>query len=252
MQLTEQQFYLLLIIVPALVTAIIVYALGSLQRQRIVDQLKQTMSGLEQQIDAQLEQIHEYKTEHALDQQRIENLQSGIQQHLQEQQQLRQKQEQLIEQLHQSQTDYKTLQTEQTKERQHMDEKLQDFDLCTGLLACFPARALFDGFPVFEKTGREGPETIAWLDGSPAEQQAVSMLNQATGNDVRVLVMNDATAHGAADMSRAVVALGYRHGYRGTAVAAVFHLITCFSIGTACAAWPRDVRFCCIAARGFS
>lgn len=128
MQLTEQQFYLLLISVPALVTAIIVYALSNLQRQRIVDQLKQKISELELHIDAQHEQIHQSRTEHALDQQQIENLQHRIQQHEQERHQLQQRQEQLIDQLHQSQTDYKTLQTEQAKERQHMDEKLQDFE----------------------------------------------------------------------------------------------------------------------------
>ena len=128
MQLTQQQFYLLLIIGPALVTAIIVYLLVNLQRQRIVNQLSKTLSEQEQNIALQLEEVHQYKTDHALAQQQIENLQHNIEQYQREQQELRRKQDELVQQLHQAQTEYQTLQTAQSKERQHMDEKLLEFE----------------------------------------------------------------------------------------------------------------------------
>ena len=128
MQLTQQQFYLLLIIGPALVTAIIVYLLASLQRQRMVGQLSKTLSEQEQNITLQLEELHQAKTDQALAQQQIETLRHSIEQYQHEQQELRRKQDELVQQLHQAQTDYQTLQTAQSKERQHMDEKLQDFE----------------------------------------------------------------------------------------------------------------------------
>ncbi len=128
MQLTQQQFYLLLIIGPALVTAIIVYLLASLQRQRMVGQLSKTLSEQEQNITLQLEELHQAKTDQALAQQQIETLRHSIDQYQHEQQELRRKQDELVQQLHQAQTDYQTLQTAQSKERQHMDEKLQDFE----------------------------------------------------------------------------------------------------------------------------
>lgn len=128
MQLTQQQFYLLLIIGPALVTAIIVYVLANLQRQRMVNQLSKTLSEQEQNISLQLDELHQYKTDHALARQQIETLQHSIEQYQREQQDLIRKQDELVQQLHQAQTDYQTLQMAQSKERQHMDEKLQEFE----------------------------------------------------------------------------------------------------------------------------
>ncbi|MDJ0832696.1 MAG: DNA recombination protein RmuC [Gammaproteobacteria bacterium] len=128
MQLTQQQFYLLLIIGPALITAIIVYVLANLQRQRSVSQLSKTLAEQEQNIALQLEELHQSKTDQALAQQQIENLQQSIAQYQREQQELRRKQDQLVQQLHQAQTENQTLQTAQSKERQHMDEKLQEFE----------------------------------------------------------------------------------------------------------------------------
>ena len=44
MQLTEQQFYLLLILGPALLTAIIVYALGAFSRHRMIQKYQQQLA----------------------------------------------------------------------------------------------------------------------------------------------------------------------------------------------------------------
>jgi hypothetical protein len=59
------------------------------------------------------------------------------------------------------------------------------------------------------------------------------VFDNATGDDIGILVVDSAAAHGSADMTRAVVSPGYCDADQGAAMATVFHLLSCFSPGQA-------------------
>lgn len=128
MQLTEQQFYLLLIILPALLSGIIVYFITLSSRNRIIAKIDLDLSEQQQQLSLRLGQIQQLQTDLALNQQQIQNLQSIVAEQKLQRSELQQKNDLLLRQLHQSQTEVKMRQVEQQKERQHTEEKLRQFE----------------------------------------------------------------------------------------------------------------------------
>lgn len=128
MQLTEQQFYLLLIILPALLSSIIVYFVTLGSRNRIIAKINQDLSERQQQLSIRLGQIQQLQMDLALNQQQRDNLQSIVTEQKVQRSGLQQKNEMFQQQLHQSQIEVNTLHVEQEKEHQHTQEKLQQFE----------------------------------------------------------------------------------------------------------------------------
>ena len=121
MLLSEQQLYLLLATVPALITFIVVYLLT-----RHIH--KKSMTELSATLQDHIKLNHKNETELALKQQSLELLQvqssalQGQLEHIQNQNQA------ITAELHRSQTDNEKLLLEQQKERQYTDEKLQQLE----------------------------------------------------------------------------------------------------------------------------
>lgn len=129
MQLTEQQFYLLLITIPALITGIVVYFFSTLSRNRIVASLNQALTLKRQALSDKELQLQKAATDLAVNNQQIDNLQQNLLELQQHRNDLQHKNEEIFQQFHVSQTEVKKLQVEQQKERQHTDEKLQQLEL---------------------------------------------------------------------------------------------------------------------------
>ncbi|MBC8212559.1 MAG: DNA recombination protein RmuC [Gammaproteobacteria bacterium] len=128
MQLTEQQFYLLLAIVPALISGILIYTLTVSLRNRIITALREELLQ-QQQLTANLNiNLHQAETRLAVKNQNILHLQSQSQELKQQFTDLQLNREKIIQQYHLAQTSIKALQVEQQKERQHSDEKLQQLE----------------------------------------------------------------------------------------------------------------------------
>ena len=128
MQLTEQQFYLLLAIVPALISGILIYILTVSLRNRIITALREELLQ-QQQLTANLNiNLHQAETRLAVKNQNILHLQSQSQELKQQFTDLQLNREKIIQQYHLAQTSIKALQVEQQKERQHSDEKLQQLE----------------------------------------------------------------------------------------------------------------------------
>jgi len=128
MQLTEQQFYLLLIIGPALITAIFVYALTAISRSRLAERYRQQIDSQQLSLNEQEHQLKQFTTDLALSHQQIEHLQTAITDQQNRNQELLGKYEALGDQFHHAQTDIKKLEVEQLKERQHSEDKLQQLE----------------------------------------------------------------------------------------------------------------------------
>ncbi|MDJ0881706.1 MAG: DNA recombination protein RmuC [Gammaproteobacteria bacterium] len=128
MQLTEQQFYLLLILGPALLTAIIVYALGAFSRHRMIQKYQQQLESRQLSLDEQEQQLKQFTTDLALSHQELEHQRITIQEQQQKFQVLQDKFEVLNDHFHQAQTEIKRLEVEQLKERQHSEDKLQQLE----------------------------------------------------------------------------------------------------------------------------
>jgi DNA recombination protein RmuC len=124
MQLTQQQFYLLLALGPALISAIVVYVISTYYRNRSVEKISQQLELNQQKLTAQENQLVHASTDLALSHQRAEHLQDSINNLHQLNTSIEKKYEASTEQFHLAQTEIKKLQVEQQKERQHTDEKL--------------------------------------------------------------------------------------------------------------------------------
>jgi DNA recombination protein RmuC len=128
MQLTEQQLYLLLISVPALISAVLVYTLSAIARHRYQNRTDTELFLKQQLIEENNSQLQGLKTELALSQQQSHNIQQHLDEIQRQNQTQTQKNEELQRQLHAALTEIKKLQVEQQKERQHSDEKLQQLE----------------------------------------------------------------------------------------------------------------------------
>ena len=128
MQLSEQQFYILLATVPALITAILVYALTAYVQQRQRRKMQQSIAETGQQLKEREQDLHQFSTDLALKQQKIDGLNEALLELRQRGEQLQHKNESLTQQLHQEQTRMETMQVEQVKERQYTEEKLQQLE----------------------------------------------------------------------------------------------------------------------------
>ena len=121
MLLTEQQLYLLLATVPALITSIVVYLLARHSHKNSISELSLTLQDY-------LRLNHKNETELALKQQSLELLQvqsSALQGQLEH---LESRNHAITAELHRSQTDNEKLLLEQQKERQYTDEKLKQLE----------------------------------------------------------------------------------------------------------------------------
>ena len=125
MQLTEQQFLLLLISVPALISGILVYLISGIYRQRTVTSLQQQLHTQQQSIAEKESRSQQMTTDLALARQQIDQLESTISTLEQRNLQIQQHHENTLQDYHQAHTALKQLQVEQQKERQHAEEKLQ-------------------------------------------------------------------------------------------------------------------------------
>jgi len=128
MQLTEQQFYLLLIIGPAVISAIVVYAITAIYRNRSIQTLSQQLDYSRNQLSDNENQLKQFTTDLALSHQHIEHLKTTIDELQQHRDSNQQKHENLAQQFHHAQTEIQKLQVKQQKERQHSEEKLQQLE----------------------------------------------------------------------------------------------------------------------------
>ena len=94
-------------------------------------------------------------------------------------------------------------------------------DLRACLFIGFPQGALLGGFAQFQKTGRQRPLAQARLDGTAAEQDLIAPDRQATGNDVRILIVHGLAT--GADCALAAVAIRYAMFHGVTTVTAKIH-----------------------------
>ncbi len=128
MALTEQQFYILLICGPALLSCIVVYAICAVYRNRAVSRLQQMLeqsNGEVQDANAQLQQA---STQNALALQNIEHLQETLHELQKQHDRLSQRNEVLANDLNQAQNQAKQLELLQRQERQHQEEKFQQLE----------------------------------------------------------------------------------------------------------------------------
>jgi DNA recombination protein RmuC len=128
MQLTDQQFYLLLAFVPALISAILVYVVTYTVRNRIIASLRQELQQQQQQITNQNINLHQAETRLAVKNQSLLHLQSQYQELKNQFSDLQLNREKVIQQFHLAQTSIKALQVEQLKERQHTEDKLMQLE----------------------------------------------------------------------------------------------------------------------------
>lgn len=125
MQLTEQQFLILLICVPALISGILVYIISSIYRHRAVIALQQQLHSQQQDLTEKDRLHQQMSTDLALTRQHIDQLESSITTLEQRNLLIQQHHEKTLDDYHQAHTALKQLQVEQQKERQHAEEKLQ-------------------------------------------------------------------------------------------------------------------------------
>lgn len=128
MQLTEQQFYLLLIILPALITGIIVYFITMINRNRIISRHKTSYeSQLEISTDTQV-QLNQSEKNLAVRNQQILNLHTSNHELKSQLTEIQLEKTELQQKLHQSQTEIKSLQIEQQKEHEFTEQKLSQLE----------------------------------------------------------------------------------------------------------------------------
>lgn len=91
----------------------------------------------------------------------------------------------------------------------------------SGFLQRFPAGSFKGGLTVLHKPGRQGPETLAWLDRTSTKQNSIALKRQRASNNARVLVVNMGAMR--ANMAFAIVALRNDQLNRIATLAAEFH-----------------------------
>ncbi len=69
-------------------------------------------------------------------------------------------------------------------------EQSVDFYPGTGFLKCFAQSGLSGRLSVLHESGRECPESVAWLNGATAQQDVAFPFGYAADNKLRVLVVD--------------------------------------------------------------
>jgi DNA recombination protein RmuC len=128
MTLTEQQFYLLLIILPALISSIAVYAICAIYRNRTLSQLHQQHESTLADLQDTIEQLQYGTTQNALAQQQIQYLKQSLNESQQQNDKIKKQNDQLLADLNKAQSLAQQLQILQQQERKHHDEKLQQLE----------------------------------------------------------------------------------------------------------------------------
>jgi DNA recombination protein RmuC len=128
MTLTEQQLYLLLICLPALISSIVVYGICAIYREKTVSQLREQNENTLTDLHNANDQLQDYTTQNALAQQQIQHLQQSLNDIQQQNNNLSLHNEQLSSDLNKSQSLAHELQVLQQQERRHHDEKLQQLE----------------------------------------------------------------------------------------------------------------------------
>ncbi len=128
MTLTEQQLYLLLICLPALISSIVVYGICAIYREKTVSQLREQNENTLTDLHNANDQLQDSTTQNALAQQKIQYLQQSLNDIQQQNNNLSLHNEQLSSDLNKSQSLAHELQVLQQQERRHHDEKLQQLE----------------------------------------------------------------------------------------------------------------------------
>jgi DNA recombination protein RmuC len=128
MTLTEQQFYLLLICLPALISSIVVYGICAIYRERSIRQLQEQNEDTLNQLQDLKDHFQDSTTQNALSHQQIQHLQQSLSDIQQQNIQLTHQNDQLSSELHKAQGLAQKLQVLQQQERKHHDEKLQQLE----------------------------------------------------------------------------------------------------------------------------
>jgi DNA recombination protein RmuC len=128
MQLSEQQFYILLAALPALIVAVMTYALSAWRHARVRQQYDQRLEELQRDVQAREQAVHGLETDLAVRRQQIESMSDSLREARDQRAGLQHRLEDLQRELHQAQTVMETRRAEQLKERQFMDEKLQQLE----------------------------------------------------------------------------------------------------------------------------
>ena len=128
MTLTEQQLYLLLICMPALISSIVVYGICAIYREKTVSQLREQNENTLTDLHNANDQLQDCTTQNALAQQNIQYLQQSLNDIQQQNNNLSLHNEQLSSDLNKSQSLAHELQVLQQQERRHHDEKLQQLE----------------------------------------------------------------------------------------------------------------------------
>ncbi len=128
MTLTEQQFYLLLICLPALISSIVVYGICAIFRERTVSQLREQNEDALTQLNDLNDHFQDSATQNALAHQQIQHLQQSFSDIQQQNNKLTHHNDQLSSELNKAQSLAQQLQVLQQQERKHHDEKLQQLE----------------------------------------------------------------------------------------------------------------------------
>lgn len=128
MALTEQQFYLLLICLPALISSIIVYGVCAIFRERALTQLSLQYDATLAELQDTSHQLQHSSTQNALAQQQILHQQQSLSDIQQQLEKLKQHNDLISAELHKSQSYAQQLQVLQQQEKRHQEEKLQQLE----------------------------------------------------------------------------------------------------------------------------
>jgi DNA recombination protein RmuC len=128
MTLTEQQFYLLLICLPALISSIVVYGICAIFRERTVSQLREQNEDRLSELQDLNDNFQDSATQNALAHQQIQHLRQSLSDIQQHNNLLTHQNDQLSSELNKAKGLAQQLQVLQQQERKHHDEKLQQLE----------------------------------------------------------------------------------------------------------------------------
>ena len=124
MTLTEQQLYILLICVPALLCAVVVYSLCTIYRNRALSRLQVVLQNTHDELQDTQGQLQQATTQNALSQQNNDHLHQTLNELQVQHDRLQQRNETLANDLNQARNQAQQLELLQRQEQQHQEEKL--------------------------------------------------------------------------------------------------------------------------------
>ncbi len=128
MTLTEQQFHLLLICLPALISSIVVYGICAIFRERTVSQLREQNKDTLSELQDLNDNFQDSATQNALAHQQIQHLRQSLSDIQQHNNLLTHQNDQLSSELNKAKSLTQQLKVLQQQERKHHDEKLQQLE----------------------------------------------------------------------------------------------------------------------------